>query len=162
MLNQERQWVIQSAAALHNENERFRKYLINSSSPTQLDNWFQEIGQFVASQIDCTLCAACCMSLEPAISENELTLLNQYKPANTIRVQVEDHDRIYLKSPCCYLKGNLCSVYTDRPAACKGHPHLDAPGIRYRLRTVFSQASVCPIVLHTIQKLKAETGFLNT
>lgn len=162
MLFQDRQKVKQLAAAQHSENENFRNYLYSSHTSAQVDGLFSETGAAVASQIDCTLCAACCHTLEPELSEQEHSLVENKDPAVVLTVPDSGTSRLYLKSPCCFLKGNLCSVYDVRPAACKGYPHLEEPGVRYRLRTVFAQAGVCPIVFHTIQKLKAETGFIST
>src|SRR5947208_8164557 len=35
--------------------------------------------------------------------------------------------------PCPALKGNLCSIYEGRPDVCRSYPHLEKPGLIFRL-----------------------------
>ena len=150
------------AAELHNENGTFRQYLHKKYQAQQTDELFSRQYAVVAPAIDCTECAACCSGLQPEISREDYV---RYSAAGkesdflSINDTESSTERFYIKDPCCFLHNKRCSIYEDRPSACSGYPHLDQPGTRYRLRTIFEQTKICPIVFHVIEALKTETGF---
>jgi len=162
-LNQDREYVKSRTLFLHEENQRFRKFLLRYSV-AETDELFAKLHQSVASVIDCTLCAACCATLEPELQVSELQKINSLSEKLTVNPVISAQDangytHHYLKAPCVFLCANRCSIYEDRPSACSSYPHLEEPGIRYRLRTVFEQAPVCPIVFHVLEQMKLHTDF---
>jgi hypothetical protein len=160
-LSQEREMIRKRTLETHFENEAFRKHLYVSYPAFRLDQMFRAAYSEISPKIDCTLCAACCKELQPEIAADEFSRLSETSPPEHF-ISVKDNNgayRYYMNNPCCFLENNLCSIYTSRPAACSSYPHLDLPGIRFRLRTVFEQGGKCPIVYHVIESLKSETGF---
>jgi Fe-S-cluster containining protein len=63
---------------------------------------------------------------------------------------------------CVFLNGNECQVYEARPAACVDFPHTvrGAGSIESRMWQFIDRATYCPIVYHTLEAWKDETGFL--
>jgi Fe-S-cluster containining protein len=163
-LNQDREFIRDDSVRLHNENERFRHYLLHISS-SELDKCFTLASRSVTPRIDCTACAACCRRLEPELSRHEFDSLGgrtdgQNAPGFlSVKEPGGDSEHYFLSSPCRFLEANRCSIYEKRPSACSSYPHLEQSGIRFRLRTVFAQSSRCPIVFHAIEQLKLITGF---
>lgn len=165
MLIQEPGYLKRRNKELHEENELFRKFLLKQFGANQTDTLFKQSYAATSPLIDCTLCAACCSGLQPEISSEEYSRLSsQANQDHFIHAagSTDGIERYYIKDPCCFLRSNRCSIYEERPEACKGYPHLDQPGIRYRLRTVFEQTGTCPIVFHVIEQLKSQTGFHHT
>ncbi len=78
----------------------------------------------ILQQFQCDLCAACCGNAGIDLSPDEAVKILRLKgrayfdmlDINTIR------DR--LKAPCGLQKGNLCSVYENRPMSCKIYPFV--------------------------------------
>ena len=61
--------------------------------------------------------------------------------------------------PCPFLKENVCSVYEDRPKACRDFPYLHEPGFRTRMITLIENTALCPIVYNTCEQLKTILPF---
>ncbi|HEX5002104.1 MAG TPA: YkgJ family cysteine cluster protein [Bacteroidia bacterium] len=165
-LNQDREYVKSRALLVHEENQRFRKFLLRYSVD-ETDALFTQLHRSVAAAVDCTLCAACCASLEPELQPSELDKIRARAEKSEVSplVSVQDSNgqtRHFLKSPCFFLCANRCSIYEEKPVACSSYPHLEEPGIRYRLRTVFEQAHLCPIVFHVLELMKRQTQFITT
>lgn len=72
------------------------------------------------SEVPCGLCAECCIKLSPILTPNEFisgkyvyTLTNSPNPNRpTISIPRDENG-------CYYFKDNKCSIYNDRPLACK-------------------------------------------
>lgn len=62
---------------------------------------------------------------------------------------------------CVFLEGNLCSVYEARPNTCEFFPHLVKGNGSFlsRMWHMPDRAVYCPIVFHSLERYKAETGF---
>jgi Fe-S-cluster containining protein len=166
-LVQDPEYIRDCSVRLHNDNERFRHYLLRFSA-AELDHSFADASRSVSPRIDCTACAACCRGLEPELSQNEFDSLGGRADGHTapgfliVKEPDTGSEHYFLSSPCKFLVANRCSIYEKRPSACSGYPHLEQQGIRFRLRTVFAQSTRCPIVFHVIEQLKLTTGFKST
>jgi len=57
-------------------------------------------------------------------------------------------------NPCPLLKGNLCSIYEDRPGDCSDYPHLFKPGFVSRTMMTIERTFTCPIVYQVMEELK--------
>src|SRR5206468_746907 len=91
----------------------------------------QETTDEVWSQIDCMKCANCCRTLQVVIDRADIQRLAarlEMKPAEFTRRFVkaeEDRTQIIAQSPCPFLgEDNRCTVYEDRPKACRDFPYL--------------------------------------
>ena len=104
----------------------------------------------ITQLVDCVKCANCCKKLEPGLEE--MTVFKQKHIAF-------DGNAFYLKTkPCMFLNDCLCSIYTNRPAACSGYPHLNQTEMKYR-KSFWENYSVCPIVFNVIERLKKDLEF---
>lgn len=149
----------------HNEAEdyRFRAFLkgrLNLSN-AELDSAVQETTDAVWRQIDCTACAHCCRTLQVVVDGEDvrrlaarLGLTPRQFSRRYVRVG-QDGARHLAATPCPLLGAdNRCSVYEDRPQACRDFPYLHAGGFRGRTLTMIENAAVCPIVFNVWQALK--------
>ena len=68
---------------------------------------------------------------------------------------VVDKDGINVALPCPMLDGNLCSIYSSRPQACRDYPYLEEPGFSSKLISVITHTFICPIVFNVLQELKS-------
>ncbi len=142
------------------ENEQFIKAIRRVAS-RDFDQHAIPIAQQVAKAIDCTQCGNCCRHLEPAVIETELPILAQHAGLDTMsfceqytRIEPETNIRFLWKKPCMFLRGNLCTIYADRPLSCRDFPHLQGPNLKFRLRRLLRNYSICPIVFNTVELWK--------
>jgi Fe-S-cluster containining protein len=76
--------------------------------------------------IDCTTCANGCRGLQPTFSEEDVGRvarrlgMDRQQFINTYlqRTEQVESNPWKLAQPCPFLKGNLCSVYENRPGDC--------------------------------------------
>lgn len=144
------------------ENIFFKKHLRNISS-AEIDEKIHALNEEVSARVDCTQCANCCKRLEPGLEPNEIEVLAQQKqmPAELFKQAhvAFDGEALFLKTkPCMFLDECKCSIYTYRPAACAGYPHLDGKDMKYK-RSLWSNYSTCPIVFNVIEALKSQLNF---
>lgn len=148
----------------------YLKVLLKSSSSI-LDRQLAPIVKEVTGRINCLECANCCNHLEPGITEEEMKALAFQKklPEEEFRktyTGTEDGTGILFlkKTPCTFLEGTACSVYSGRPGSCAAYPGLEWQELKYRLRRIFSQLTICPIIYYTFLTLyerhydRKETG----
>ncbi len=68
----------------------------------------------------------------------------------------EDGDYVFRSMPCPFLGGdNYCSVYENRPNACREFPHTQQRDIREKLGITYHNTMVCPAVAEVLERLKA-------
>lgn len=151
--------------ARQNENEdwRFRTHLKATLdlSNEELDAIVRETTDAVWQQIDCTACAHCCKALQIVVDTKDIARLAK-RLGMTIRafsqkyVKVEpDKTKRFNTLPCPFLGAdNLCTVYEDRPQACRDYPFLYEPHFRARSMNMVMNAGFCPIVFNVWQSLK--------
>lgn len=153
----------------HNEAEDYRfgafvKHHLNLSND-ELDTMVRDTTDGVWDQIDCTTCGHCCRSLQIVVDDKDIqrlaTRLSLTLKQFTKRyVQVaEDRTKHFASSSCPFLGAdNCCSVYEDRPQACRDFPYLHAERFRQRTLTMIENTAVCPIVFNVWQALKHRFG----
>lgn len=142
----------------------FRSYLKGSGIPSsRLDRRVYELTAEVSAQIDCKACANCCKKMVPHLTRADIRRLAAHLglTAAAFRLQFlrqdEDGDGLIIKDlPCPFLKDNACTVYDQRPSACRSFPHLHKRGFVFRLIQVVSNTSLCPIVFDVYEQLKCE------
>ena len=67
----------------------------------------------------------------------------------------EDHDYVLKSAPCPFLgTDNYCSVYDDRPKACREYPHTGRKKMIQVLDLAQKNTMVCPAVLEIVERLK--------
>jgi hypothetical protein len=67
----------------------------------------------------------------------------------------EDKDYVLKSSPCPFLdRENYCSVYSDRPKACREYPHTNRKKIVQIMDLTYKNTLVCPAVLEMVEQMK--------
>lgn len=151
--------------ARHNEAEdfRFRTWLKvgNDLSNAELDALVVETTDAVWKQIDCTACANCCRTLQIVVDNKDIRRLAARLGMTLAQfsrryVQVDTDKTKYFASPPCPFLGpdNRCTVYEDRPQACRDFPFLHSEGFRRRTLVMIQNSATCPIVFNVWQELK--------
>ena len=157
----------------HNEAEdmRFRAFLKGrlNLSIEKTDAIVQETTDEVWAQIDCTKCANCCRTLQVVVDRTDIQRLAMrlgMTPAQFTRKYVktgEDRTQYFAQSPCSFLgEDNRCTVYDDRPKACRDFPYLHAKHFTSRTFMMIANCATCPIVFNTWQALKRRLGFIRS
>lgn len=147
---------------LATENIFFKKHLRNQSSQT-IDHYIHNLYKDAQQEIDCTQCGNCCKNLEPGLDEHEVPILADAAKQELMTFKSSyvafDGVAYFLKTkPCMFLDGCKCSIYSKRPAACAGFPHLDGKDIKYK-RSLWENFFICPIVYVVMERLKQLTNF---
>ncbi|MCW3053673.1 MAG: Fe-S-oxidoreductase, partial [Chthonomonadales bacterium] len=147
----------------HNEAEdySFREFLkvrLNLSNK-ELDKIAQETTEEVWKQIDCLACGNCCRTLQIVVDDNDIQRLARrltMTPQQFSRQYVQiapDRTKHFIATPCSFLGvDNRCSVYEDRPQACRDFPYLHAADFRSRSLMMIANTSTCPIVFNVWQQ----------
>lgn len=144
------------------ENWRFRSFLKQlDMDDAGLDAVVGETTDEVWQQIDCRACAHCCRTMEIVVDELDIERLARrlkMQPAlfrrKYVRKSRDGGEPCLASPPCPFLRGNDCSVYEDRPKACRDFPYLHEPGFRTRTMTMVENTALCPIVFNTWERLK--------
>ena len=142
-------------------NKTFFKTLAKRK-PSDLDKMVEEFHNEVFDEIDCLECAKCCSGLGPRLTDNDIARLakaTRMKPAKLTETYLridEDKDFVFSSMPCPFLgSDNYCSVYDDRPKACREYPHIDRKRFYQLLDLTLKNTTVCPAVHLVVEKLKA-------
>ena len=125
-----------ATVAKENENVEFRTFvkLEVELSDRRLNTLVGETTSEVWKHIDCRSCANCCRTRQPVFSRAEAQRIAAY-----LGISLEEVRARYLTSdaetgkyitqalPCPFLDGNICTVYEDRPQACRRYPSAPDP-----------------------------------
>jgi uncharacterized protein len=127
----------------------------------EVDGLFHELHEAVFEEVDCLKCANCCKTTSPIFRDVDIERL-----AKRLRMNVsdfierylrkdEDNDYVLKSSPCAFLNDdNTCSVYEDRPKACREYPHTDRKKMHQILNLTLKNTEICPAVSRIFQSLK--------
>lgn len=155
----------QAALALAQTNfksnqQQLRKW--NKQKPKDLDTRFHAAHQKEFAKKDCLSCANCCKTTSPifrqpdirrmakALKMKESQLIDRYLKID------EDDDYVLKNSPCFnLLPDNTCTVYEDRPLACREYPHTDRKNMYQIMDLTAQNTLVCPAVAQIVEKIIA-------
>ena len=142
------------------ENKKFLQGL-KKKDPRKVDNAFHQQHIEVFEEIDCLACANCCKTTSPIFYQNDIERLSRAlrtKPGEFIEKylrQDEDKDYVVKSSPCPFLgPDNYCSVYEDRPKACREYPHTHRKKMVQIMDLTLKNTHVCPAVFEMVERLK--------
>lgn len=142
---------------------------LKQSKPKSLDEIMQQIHQEVFEETDCLQCANCCKTTSPIFYQKDIERLARHfriKPSEFIQNYLhidEDNDYVLNTAPCPFLGAdNYCSVYEDRPTACREYPHTNRKRFYQLLGLTLKNTSVCPAVYEMVERLRVnvESGIL--
>lgn len=143
------------------ENLKFLQGIKKKDS-RKVDRVFHEIHQEVFEEVDCLKCANCCKTTSPIFYQNDIDRIAKamrIKPGDFITRYLkvdEDNDYVLISSPCPFLgPENYCTIYNDRPRACREYPHTDRKKMVQIMDLTYKNTLVCPAVLEMVERIKA-------
>ena len=150
------------ALTAENSNKTFFKKL-KKNQLKELDNTIQEIHEEVFEEINCLDCANCCKTLGPRITIKDIEKLSSYLKMKQsdfvdkyLRID-EDKDFVFKNMPCPFLMpDNYCSVYPERPKACREYPHTDRKKFYQIYSLTIKNSTTCPAVYEILEELKRQ------
>lgn len=152
------------AQALKKDNQAFFRKL-DRKPPKNLDALFHDAHTAVFEKTDCLSCANCCKTTSPIFYQRDIERAAKalrLKPGDFIQQYLfmdEDGDFVLLKAPCPFLDDkNYCSIYDDRPAACREYPHTDRKKMHQILQLTCRNTLVCPAVLKITEDVRKKLG----
>jgi len=111
-------------------------------------------------QHDCLDCANCCSSLPVLLTQKDSQRLAKTLQLKTAEfetlytTQDEDGDTVLKESPCPFLLQNKhCSIYENRPLACRDFPHTQGFDIVDTLGYQVQNTKHCPASYYILQDL---------
>ncbi len=142
------------------ENRAFFKRL-KKWPPKKLDTEFHAAHSAAFAEIDCLECANCCKTTGPLFTDKDIDRLAKHfkmKAADFIEKYLrvdEDGDFVLQSVPCPFLgSDNYCSVYENRPKACREFPHTDRNRMHQILDLTRKNVEVCPAVFQMVERMK--------
>ena len=136
---------------------------LKKKNPRQLDELFHGLHQQTFKKIDCLTCANCCKTTSPIFREVDIKRIskklrmhvNQFIDAY-LKID-EDKDYVLKTSPCAFLDSeNYCTIYEDRPLACREYPHTDRKNMFQILDLTVRNTLVCPAVSDIMDRIKSK------
>lgn len=120
----------------------------------------QQIHEEVFDEMDCLMCANCCKSIPPILSQRDVKRISKSlgnSPAEFRKKYLivdEDGDTVINTSPCPFLKsGNKCRIYEVRPAACRAYPHSGEQLFLKNLSHHKRNMKYCPGLMEIMRRL---------
>jgi Fe-S-cluster containining protein len=146
-----------------NKEQENKKFLsgLKKKDPRKVDDEFHSMHEEVFQEMDCLACANCCKTTSPIFYQNDIERVSKalrMKPGAFVEKYLridEDNDYVLTSSPCPFLDAeNYCSVYDDRPKACREYPHTDRKKMVQITELTFKNTKVCPAVFEMVERLK--------
>ncbi|MGE5423874.1 MAG: YkgJ family cysteine cluster protein [Syntrophothermus sp.] len=134
---------------------------LSKMDPRKLDDLVHELHDEVFAETDCLDCANCCSTLGPRVTEKDIERIAGYlriKQFNLIEkylIRDEEDDYVFRSMPCPFLgNDHYCSIYEDRPKACRDYPHTDRRRFYQILDLTLKNSMICPAVLEILERIK--------
>jgi Fe-S-cluster containining protein len=150
-------------AKLHQKSFKKIVKLIKKRKAKDFDYLMQNIHNEVFAKTDCLLCANCCKTTRPIITEKDLERIAKHlrlKPVDFINQYLQkDTDGLWMfkQTPCVFLDAdNYCLIYDVRPKACREYPHLDRSKNIQLLDLHIKNTEICPAVFDAFKILEKE------
>lgn len=148
------------ADRLKKSNRKFGQRL-KKRLPKDLDHQFHQLHTSVFEEIDCLECANCCKTTSPIFTDKDIDRIAQHfrmRPVQFIEqyLYLDSEGHYVLKSAPCPFLGidNYCSIYSERPRACREYPHTNRKRMGQILNLTIRNTLVCPAVLEIVERLK--------
>lgn len=136
---------------------------VKKMKPRQADGLFRNRHLQAFEKIKCLECANCCKSLGPRITHNDIRRMAsalKIKQSDFIATYLktdEDNDFVFPSMPCPFLMAdNYCTIYENRPKACRSYPHTDQKNIRGILSICLKNTEICPAVYVIFEQLSKQ------
>jgi Predicted Fe-S-cluster oxidoreductase len=129
--------------------------------PAKLDLVVHDLHQRVFKDVDCLKCANCCKSISPIVRDRDIDRMARalrISPSELISRHLHldsDGDYVFTKQPCPFLlSDNYCSIYEDRPKACREYPHTDRRKFEQLFNLTLKNTFVCPAAYRIVDLMK--------
>lgn len=146
-----KKWLQDCETSKEDVQKQFKTW--QKKKPKNLDAQFHTGHDRAFSKIDCLNCANCCKTTSPIFRDIDIKRISKslrLKESEFIRSYLridEDKDYVLQKSPCSFLNDdNTCSIYEDRPLACREYPHTDRKNMHQILAITEKNTEICPAV----------------
>lgn len=153
---------LDEALAQRAETKRYFQRL-RRKKPKALDTTVADLHDEVFEEVDCLLCANCCRTTSPVFTDHDIARIARklrMKPARFVETYLhldEDQDYVLNEAPCPFLGPDYyCSIYQDRPKACREYPHTQRKRFHQVLNLTLKNTEICPATHRIITRLKAE------
>lgn len=144
------------------EKEIYDKWIKKAKKANNrtLDEQFHQLHEEAFRKIDCLTCANCCKTTSPIFRDVDIKRLSkrlrmtESKLIDTYLKMDEEQDYVLKSSPCPFLGAdNYCSVYEDRPLACREYPHTNRKNMYQILPLTRKNMEVCPAVSFIMKEI---------
>ena len=142
------------------DNAAFFRQLA-AKPPGKIDAAFQDLHEHVFEEVNCLDCGNCCKSLGPRLTDADIRRITAFlkvKPSEFTSKYLrmdEDNDYVFRQMPCVFLgEDNYCSIYENRPRACRDYPHTDRRRMHQILDITLKNTATCPAVFEIVERLK--------
>lgn len=144
------------------EKEIYDKWIKKAKKANNrtLDEQFHQLHEEAFRKIDCLTCANCCKTTSPIFRDVDIKRLSkrlrmtESKLIDTYLKMDEEQDYVLKSSPCPFLGvDNYCSVYEDRPLACREYPHTNRKNMYQILPLTRKNMEVCPAVSFIMKEI---------
>jgi len=159
-MHEEYRKILELAGIRYRENKKYFQKL-KKQKPGVVDPLMKRLHDQVFLDIDCLQCANCCQGTGPLLRERDISRLAKslrMKPGDFTETYLridEEEDYIFRSMPCPFLGGdNYCSVYENRPGACRDYPHTDNMSFRRYTAQMLENTRICPGVFLVFEKMK--------
>jgi len=133
---------------------------LKKKKPQSLDKTVHDLHDEAFRQFNCLDCANCCKTIGPRLTVKDIeqmarSLKMKVSEFHTQFVVVdEDNDFIFNAHPCPFLlPDNYCSVYENRPRACREYPHTNRKRFYQILDLSLKNCETCPVVFAIFREL---------
>jgi len=133
---------------------------IKKKKNKEVDNAFEEFHEATFESIDCLKCANCCKTTSPIFRDIDIKRISKklkLKEKDFINSNLNmdgEGDYVLKSSPCLFLdEDNKCSIYEDRPLACREYPHTNRKNMYQVFDLTLRNAEICPAVVSILDKI---------
>lgn len=126
---------------------------LNSLGAKKADALIHPLQEEITENIDCLQCANCCKTTSPIYRDVDIKRVSkaagygQREFAEEFLFLDTDGHFALKSSPCLFLESdNCCSIYKDRPLACREFPHTDRKNFIGINKINELNSRMCPIV----------------
>jgi len=148
------------AGNAENDNRTLLKRLKRRTS-SEVDDIFHHMHNDVFEEVNCLECANCCSTISPIITDRDIDKIAKalrLKPSEVVMNYLEideDNDYVFRHHPCPFLgTDKYCSIYDDRPKACREYPHTDRRKMQQIFDLTIKNTKVCPAVFLVLERIK--------
>ena len=151
--------IISEAKARRKEVGKTMKRITNAK-PNVVNAMAAELHDEVFEEIDCLKCGNCCRTTGPLFLQKDIERLAKrfrIRPGEFIEqyLRMDEEGAYVLQSvPCPFLgEDNYCSVYEDRPKACRTYPHTDHKTFHKITKLTAKNTRICPAAYLVVQRM---------